>query len=159
MVIEVKCSREYWRKSYHAFKIYLLKHMICYISFQQLKISNGPWKRWLKKWAWKLQVKTADCSSQNYWTGFQTGLLIENIFQSVSKKEDEVKKLKEKVSDIVHQEDKTKQAKLKYVHFSSHLLWLINYDTSFFIKNDEFSAFVEQENSKTQFIWHMKWKN
>ena len=36
---------------------------------------------------------------------------------SVSKKEEEVKKLKEKVSDIVHQEDKTKQAKLKLVHF------------------------------------------
>ena len=36
-----------------------------------------------------------------------------NFFESVSKKEEEVKKLKEKVSDIVHQEDKTKQAKLK----------------------------------------------
>ena len=47
-------------------------------------------------------------------------IIDENIFQSVSKKEEEVKKLKEKVSDIVHQEDKTKQAKLKYVHFSSH---------------------------------------
>ena len=35
------------------------------------------------------------------------------FFESVSKKEEEVKKLKEKVSDIVHQEDKTKQAKLK----------------------------------------------
>ena len=40
--------------------------------------------------------------------------LIKN-FISVSKKEEEVKKLKEKVSDIVHQEDKTKQAKLKLV--------------------------------------------
>ena len=39
--------------------------------------------------------------------------VFKNFFLSASKKEEEVKKLKEKVSDIVHQEDKTKQAKLK----------------------------------------------
>ena len=44
---------------------------------------------------------------------------------SVSKKEEEVKKLKEKVSDIVHQEDKTKQAKLKLVYFIKATTMLI----------------------------------
>ena len=70
-----------------------------------------------------------------------------------------MKKLKEKVSDIVHQEDKTKQAKLKYVKNSKKFIKItmrLSYKDQL---NIEFLVSVKHENSKMQFIWHMKWKN